>query len=90
MLFRSRAVSLPEVVYDAVRYSNQIAAFGDLPAIRGTAIQEARGRFVPEFFAEVSISRENERATSPAIAAGAARSITEEEEAEFEIGRAHV
>ena len=79
----NRAVSLPEVVYDAVRYSNQIAAFGDLPAIRGTAIQEARGRFVPEFFAEVSISRENERATSPAIAAGAARSITEEEEAEF-------
>lgn len=80
---RNRAVSLPEVVNSTIRNSHQIAAFGDLPAIRGTAIQEARGRFVPEFFAEISKTRENDRATSPAIAAGAARAITDEEEAEF-------
>lgn len=79
----NRTISLPETVNDAVKHSYQIAAFGDLPAIRGTAIQEAKGRFVPEFFAEVSKSRENERATSPAIAAGAARAITDEEEIEF-------
>lgn len=80
---RNRAISLPEVVNDTIRHSHQIAAFGDLPAIRGTAIQEAKGRFVPEFFAEISKTRESDRATSPAIAAGAARAITDEEEVEF-------
>lgn len=80
---RNRKVSLVETVNDTIKYSNQIAAFGDLPAIRGTAIQEAKGRFTPEFFAEISKSRENDRATSPAIAAGAARAITDEEEVEF-------
>ncbi len=80
---RNRSISLPEMVQSTVRYSNQIASFGDLPAIRGTAIQEAKGRFVPEFFAEASKSREDERATSPAIAAGAAREITDETEVEF-------
>ena len=79
----NRTISLPETVNDAVKHSYQIASFGDLPAIRGTAIQEAKGRFVPEFFAEVSKTRENDRATSPAIAAGAARAITDEEEVEF-------
>jgi outer membrane protein TolC len=76
-------VSLPDVVVSTVKHSYQIASFGDLPAIRGTAIQEAKGRFVPEFFAEASTSRDNERATSPAIAAGAARAITSEDELEF-------
>jgi outer membrane protein TolC len=80
---RNRSVSLPQLVHDTVKHSHQIAAFGDLPAIRGTAIQEAKGRFVPEFFAEISTGREDERATSPAIAAGAARAITREQEAEF-------
>ncbi len=80
---RNQSLALPDVVNSTIRNSHQIAAFGDLPAIRGTAIQEARGRFVPEFFAEVSKSREDERATSGAIAAGAARSITDEEEVEF-------
>lgn len=80
---RNTSISLPDMVNQAVKHSNQIASFGDLPAIRGTAIQEAKGRFVPEFFAEVSKSRENDRATSPAIAAGAARAITDEEEVEF-------
>lgn len=80
---KNRSISLPETVNDTIRHSHQIASFGDLPAIRGTAIQEAKGRFVPEFFAEISKSRENSRATSPAIAAGAAREITDEEEVEF-------
>lgn len=80
---KNRSVSLPDIVNSTVRHSHQIAAFGDLPTIRGTAIQEARGRFVPEFFAEISKSRENDRASSPAIAAGAARAITDEEEVEF-------
>ncbi len=78
-----RKVSLPDVVNATIKNSHQIASFGDLPAIRGTAIQEAKGRFVPELFAEASTSQEDERATSPAIAAGAARAITDEDELEF-------
>ncbi len=80
---RNRAISLPEIVHSTIKHSHQIAAFGDLPAIRGTAIQEAKGRFVPEFFAEISNSRENSRATNASIANGAARAITDENEAEF-------
>ncbi|MEL6644183.1 MAG: TolC family protein [Pseudomonadota bacterium] len=80
---RGRKVSLPETVTSTIKNSHQIAAFGDLPAIRGTAIQEAKGRFIPEFFAEASTSREDERATSPAIAAGNARAVTDEDELEF-------
>ncbi|MEO1153545.1 MAG: TolC family protein [Pseudomonadota bacterium] len=80
---RGRKVSLPETVSATIKHSHQIAAFGDLPAIRGTAIQEAKGRFVPEFFAEASTSREDERATSPAISAGAERALTDEQELEF-------
>lgn len=80
---QGRSVSLPETVHSTIKNSNQIRSFGDLPAIRGTAIAEAKGRFVPEFFAEASTSRENERATSPAISAGAARAITNEDELEF-------
>ncbi len=80
---RGTKISLPDTINSTVRNSHQIAAFGDLPAIRGTAIQEAKGRFVPEFFAEASISRESTRATSPAIAAGAARAETDEQEVEF-------
>ena len=80
---RGRTVSLPETVHATIKHSHQIRSFGDLPAIRGTAIAEAKGRFVPELFAEVSTSRENERATSPAISAGADRAITNEDEVEF-------
>ena len=84
-----RKVSLPDTIHSAVKNSYQIAAFGDLPAIRGTAIQEARGRFTPEFFADVSRERENEWASSPSLAAGSDRAITDEVEAEFGVrGRA--
>lgn len=78
-----RSLSLPQTIKSTVRHSSQIASFGDLPAIRGTAIQEARGRFVPEFYAEASRTKENETATSPAIAAGAARAIDRTDEVEF-------
>lgn len=78
-----RKISLPETIKSTVRNSNQIAAFGDLPAIRGTAIQEARGRFVPEFYAEASRRKENETATSVAIAPGSNRAIDRTDEVEF-------
>ncbi|MEL6511676.1 MAG: TolC family protein [Pseudomonadota bacterium] len=80
---RARKISLPDTINSTIKNSNQIAAFGDLPAIRGTAIQEARGRFVPEFFAEASRSRENIRATSPGSAGGDEREITDENQFEF-------
>ncbi len=80
-----RSFSLPDTISSTVNSSFQIAAFGDLPAIRGTAIQEARGRFVPEFFADISREYRQDWATSPAIAAGAERAITREVDAEFGI-----
>ncbi|MEM1341328.1 MAG: TolC family protein [Pseudomonadota bacterium] len=78
-----RAFSLPDTIDLVIDSSYQIGAFGDLPAIRGTAIQEARGRFVPEFFAEVSVEEIDDVATSPAIAGGADRVLTDETDAEF-------
>ncbi|MEL6466196.1 MAG: TolC family protein [Pseudomonadota bacterium] len=80
---RGRAISLPDTVYSTVQNSYQIAAFGDLPAIRGTAIQEAKGRFVPEIFADASAERTNEFATSPADAGGSERLIRDETDVEF-------
>ena len=76
-------ISLPDTIMSTVKSSFQIAAFGDLPAIRGTAIQEAKGRFVPEFYADLSREHSQEWATSPAIAAGADRAISTEVDAEF-------
>ncbi len=78
-----RTVTLPSTIASTVKSSFQIAAFGDLPAIRGTAIQEAQGRFVPEFYADISREHSQDWATSPAIAAGAERAITTEVDAEF-------
>ncbi|MEM6465436.1 MAG: TolC family protein [Pseudomonadota bacterium] len=75
---KDRAVTLPETIMAAVNHSQQIAAFGDLPAIRGTAIQEAIGRFTPEVFVEASTGRDNSRATSPAVANGNARLVEDE------------
>lgn len=80
---RGQRLALPDLVMATVRNSYQIAAFGDLPAIRGTAIQEAKGRFVPEFFADVSSERRRDWATSPAVSAGAERAITAQDQAEF-------
>ncbi|CUH61220.1 TolC family protein [Thalassobacter stenotrophicus] len=80
---RAQKISLPDIINATVRNSFQIAAFGDLPAIRGTAIQEARGRFVPEIFADASIERRDEFATSPASAGGATRLTTDEDDVEF-------
>ncbi|MEL6807205.1 MAG: TolC family protein [Pseudomonadota bacterium] len=80
---QGRKFSLPDTVYSTVKNSYQIAAFGDLPAIRGTAIQEARGRFVPEIFADASVERSDEFATSPADAGGAERLVRDESDVEF-------
>ena len=79
----ARKIALPDIINSTVRNSYQIAAFGDLPAIRGTAIQEAKGRFVPEFYADASVERREDWATSPAIAAGATYAVTDEKDVEF-------
>ena len=78
-----RRISLPDTVAATIRYSYQMKAFGDLPAIRGTAIQEAEGRFVPEFYAEASTSRINVASTSPAIAGGDNRETFDQNQGEF-------
>jgi outer membrane protein TolC len=79
----ARKVSLPETITATINSSHQIRAFGDLPAIRGTSIAEAKGRFTPEFFAQAQRYNEDVRATSPAIAVGDPRVRTDEDEVEF-------
>ena len=74
-----RRVALPDAIYAAVEGSTQIAAFGDLPAIRATAIEEARGRFVPELFAELSREEETDLVSATG---GARRVVTDRTEAE--------
>ncbi|MGB1213004.1 MAG: TolC family protein [Pikeienuella sp.] len=77
------AMSLQDVVHRSLTDSNQIKAFGLLPAIRATAVREAHGRYTPEAFAEVQLRRQNDPASSPALTAGADRILAREGTAEF-------
>jgi len=43
---------IEEVLLSALKYSNQIRVFSDLPLIRKTVIDEAKGGFDPHLFAE--------------------------------------
>ena len=79
------AMSLQDVVHRSLTDSNQIKAFGLLPAIRATAVREAEGRYTPEAFAEVQARRQNDPASSPALTAGADRILAKEGTAEFGI-----
>ena len=76
--------SLDDVIGSAVRNSFQIAAFGKIPAIRETAIDEANGRFVPEAYAELKRERVNNPANSAAQARGADQAIRDEDA--YEVG----
>lgn len=77
------AMSLQDVVHRSLTDSNQIKAFGLLPAIRATAVREAEGRYTPEAFAEVQARRQNDPASSPALTAGADRILAKEGTVEF-------
>ena len=55
-----REATLTRVLERTLAHSSQIRVFSDIPLIRQTAVAEARGRFVPRFFAEGKFDRSNE------------------------------
>lgn len=75
---------LDDFVFSAVANSHQIKVFGDLPAIRETAIDEAEGRFTPELFAEARAERRNEFSSNIALTTGEDR--LKRNELELEVG----
>jgi len=56
----SRKVKLEDLYVRALRYSNQIRVFSDLPLIRETGIQEAKGAFDTNTFLKGQFERTNE------------------------------
>lgn len=79
----ARPVAIGEMVQKATQYSLQIGTFGTLPAIRDTAVDEAKGRYAPEFFAEARTSERNERTTALSQTGGDERLRESENVAEF-------
>ena len=63
-------LSLSDALAQAAQYAAQIAVFRELPAIRETAVQEAKGRFKPEVFAEARYEDRDIPTTSLAQTAG--------------------
>ncbi|MEL6371952.1 MAG: TolC family protein [Pseudomonadota bacterium] len=63
-------LTLEEALSQAANYAAQIAVFRELPAIRETSVQEARGRFKPEVFAEARYEDRDIPTTSLAQTAG--------------------
>lgn len=77
-------VKLANLLTQASQNSIQIGVFSELPAIRATSIEEAKGRYVPELFGEGRYNRRDEPTTSLAQTRGSDR--LEEKDAAFEFG----
>ncbi len=69
----SQRVSLEELYVRAIRNSNQIRVFSDLPLIRETGIQEAKGAFDTNTFVSAMFDRKNEPVGSTLTTGGATR-----------------
>jgi outer membrane protein TolC len=65
-----RAFRLNDLIDRASKSSFQLGVFGALPAIRDTGVDEARGRFTAEGFAEVRRSDREDRTTALSQTAG--------------------
>lgn len=66
-------VTISDLFNRALRDSNQIKVFADLPLIRDTAISEAEGRFDPRIFAEGEYRSTNEPVGSTLQTGGPSR-----------------
>lgn len=75
---------LGDLLDQAARNSVQIGVFSELPAIRATSIDEAKGRYTPELFGEGRYNRRNEPTTSLAQTRGNDR--LREKDTAFEFG----
>ena len=70
---RSQSVSVDDLYIRAIQHSNQIKVFSDLPLIRETGIQEARGEFDTNAFLQGKFDRKNDPVGSTLTTGGASR-----------------
>lgn len=83
---RSNGTSLQNyssLVDQALANSLQLGVFSELPAIRATGIDEAKGRFKPEFFTEARYADRNDPTTSVAQTRGSERLTDSDLSTEF-------
>jgi outer membrane protein TolC len=75
--------SYSDLVGQALANSLQLGVFAELPAIRSTGVEEAKGRFKAEFFTEARYSDRNEPTTSIAQTRGSERLTDSDLSTEF-------
>lgn len=79
-----QSISLEELYVRAIHHSAQIRVFSDLPLIRETGIQEAKGAFDTNTFLSAKFGRRDEPVGNTLTTGGAAR--FKQDEWEFEAG----
>lgn len=81
---QSRTFSVEELYQRALRHSKQIQVFSDLPLIRETGIQEAKGAFDTNTFLESKFGHKNDPVGNTLTTGGASR--FKQDEWSFEAG----
>ncbi len=69
----SQSITADDLYVRAIKHSSQIRVFSDLPLIRETGIQEARGEFDTNAFLEGKFDRKNDPVGSTLTTGGASR-----------------
>jgi outer membrane protein TolC len=75
---KSRPVTLEDLYLSAIHYSTQIKVFSDLPLIRETGIQEAKGDFDTKSFVQSQFAHTNNPVGSTLTTGGPSRFIQDE------------
>ena len=70
---RSQGISVDDLYVRAIQHSNQIKVFSDLPLIRETGIQEAKGEFDTNAFLQGKFDRKSDPVGSTLTTGGASR-----------------
>ena len=70
---RSQGITVDDLYVRAIQHSNQIKVFSDLPLIRETGIQEAKGEFDTNAFLQGKFDRKNDPVGSTLTTGGASR-----------------
>ncbi len=80
----SQGIGIDDLYVRAIRHSNQIKVFSDLPLIRETGIQEARGEFDTNAFLQGKFDRKNDPVGNTLTTGGASR--FRQDEWSYEVG----
>lgn len=70
---QSQGITVDDLYVRAIQHSNQIKVFSDLPLIRETGIQEARGEFDTNAFLQGKFDRKNDPVGNTLTTGGASR-----------------